>query len=230
MPRMARVVLRHMPHHVVQRGHNRQVVFAGAEDYERYLEDLRELSAALEIRVYAYCLMTNHVHLLLGPGEEVAAMGRLMKALAARATRYRNRLEGRSGTLWEGRYKSSPVQTETYLLACTRYIELNRVRARMVPAAGDYAWSSYRQRMGEEDCWIDPDPAYLDLANREAERRAQYARFVEQGVPEQELTLMREALQRGQLTGNPRFVDEVEQIIGVRVERRRPGRPSSRRG
>ncbi len=144
MPRMARVVLPHMPHHVVQRGHNRQVVFAGPEDYERHLKDLREPSAALEIRVYAYCLMTNHVHLLLGPGEEVAAMGRLMKALVARATRYRNRLEGRCGTLWEGRYKSSPVQTETYLLACTRYIELNPVRARMVPAAGDYAWSSYR--------------------------------------------------------------------------------------
>jgi len=83
MPRMARVVLPHMPHHVVQRGHNRQVVFAGDEDYERYLEDLRELSSALDIRVYAYCLMTNHVHLLLGPGEEVVAMGRLMKALAA---------------------------------------------------------------------------------------------------------------------------------------------------
>jgi len=123
---MARVVLPHMPHHVVQRGHNRQVVFAGDEDYERYLEDLRELSSALDIRVYAYCLMTNHVHLLLGPGEEVAAMGRLMKALAARATRYRNRLEGRSGTLWEGRYKSSPVQTETYLLACTRLHERPR--------------------------------------------------------------------------------------------------------
>ncbi len=102
MPRMARVVLPHMPHHVVQRGHNRQVVFAGAEDYERYLEDLRELSSALEIRVYAYCLMTNHVHLLLGPGEEVAAMGRLMKALAARATRYRNRLGERDGTLCLG--------------------------------------------------------------------------------------------------------------------------------
>nr|WP_018882225.1 transposase [Thioalkalivibrio sp. ALE27] len=85
---MARVVLPHIPHHVVQRGHNRQVVFAGPDDYERYLEDLRELSSALEIRVYVYCLMTNHVHLLLGPGEEVAAMGQLMKALAARATRY----------------------------------------------------------------------------------------------------------------------------------------------
>ncbi len=222
---MARVVLPHMPHHVVQRGHNRQVVFVGADDYERYLDDLRELSSAVDIRVYAYCLMTNHVHLLLGPGEEVAAMGRLMKALVARATRYRNRVEGRSGTLWEGRYKSSPVQTERYLLACTRDIELNPVRARMVPVAGHYAWSSYRQRIGEEDRWIDLDPAYLDLADNESDRRARYTCFVEQAILERELSLMREALQRGQLTGNQRFADQVEQIIGCR----RRGRPPSRR-
>ena len=161
MPRMARVVLPHIPHHAVQRGHHR--------------------------------------------------------------------LEGRSGTPWEGRYKSSPVQTEAYLLACARYIELNQVRARMVPAAGDYAWSSFRQRMGEEEQWIDLAPAYLDLAHREADRRARYARFVEQGVPEQEGTLMREALQRGQLTGTQWYADEVAQIIGCRIERRRPGRPPSRR-
>ena len=229
MPRMARVALPHTPHHVVQRGHNRQVVFVGAEDFERYLEDLRDLSSELGVQVYSYCLMTNHVHLLLGLGEEVAAMGRLMKALAARATRYRNGLEGRSGTLWEGRYKSSPVQTETYLLACTRYIEQNPVRARMVEVAGEYAWSSYRQRMGEADCWIDLDPVYLDLADNEAERRARYARFVEASVPERELSLMREALQRGQLTGNQRFVDEVERLIGCRIEHRGPGRPPSPR-
>jgi len=99
----------------------------------------------------------------------------------------------------------------------------------MVPAADDYAWSSFRQRMGEEEQWIDLDPAYLDLAHHEPDRRARYARFVEQGVPEQELTLKREALQRGQLTRDQRFVDEVEQIIGCRIERRRPGRPPSRR-
>ncbi|MCG5515025.1 MULTISPECIES: transposase [unclassified Ectothiorhodospira] len=228
MPRMARVVLPHTPHHVVQRGHNRQTVFVIAEDYERYLEDLRELSGMLDIRVHAYCLMTNHVHLLVDPGEEVASMGCLMKALAARATRRRNRLERRSGTLWEGRYKSSPVQTDTYLLACTRYIELNPVRAGMVSNAGDHPWSSYQQRMGHETCWINTDPGYLSLAGSEMERRARYARFVAQGVPKNELSLMREAVQRGQLTGNHQFVDEVEKIIGRRIEQRRPGRPSSR--
>ncbi|WP_256346595.1 transposase, partial [Pseudomonas gingeri] len=102
MPRMGRVVLPNYPHHIVQRGHNRQVVFAETGDFQRYLYDLRELKAVFGVKVYAYCLMDNHVHLLLAPGESVAGLGQLMKALAARMTRYRNKLEGRSGTLWEG--------------------------------------------------------------------------------------------------------------------------------
>ena len=140
MPRMGRVVLPNYPHHVVQRGHNRQVVFAGEADFRRYLDDLRELKSAFGVGVYAYCLMTNHVHLLLAPGEAVAGLGQMMKALAARATRYCNKLEGRSGTLWERRDKSSPVQTDQYLLACDRYIELNPVRARMVNRPEEYKW------------------------------------------------------------------------------------------
>ena len=92
MPRMGRLVLANYPHHVVQRGHNRQVVFAADEDYQRYLADLRELKDVFGVKVYAYCLMTNHVHLLMAPGEAIAGLGQLMKALGARATRYRNRL------------------------------------------------------------------------------------------------------------------------------------------
>ncbi|WP_290648996.1 transposase [Aquisalimonas sp.] len=229
MPRRARVVLAHVAHHVVQRGHNRQVVFAGEDDYRRYLEDIQEFSSAFDVRVYAYCLMTNHVHLLLGPGDDVASMGRLMKAVAARATRDRNRLERRTGTLWEGRYKSSPVQSDSHLLACCRYIELNPVRARMVPDPGDYPWSSYRQRLGRESgTWIDLDPCYVELGANDAERRERYRSFVEQGVPEKELALLRDALQRGQLTGDRRFVDEVENILGRRIESRGRGRPAAR--
>ena len=142
MPRMGRVVLPNYPHHVVQRGHNRRVVFAEPGDFQRYLEDLRELKTLYDVKVYAFCLMTNHVHLLLAPGNSVASLGQLMKGLAGRMTRYRNKLEGRSGTLWESRYKSSVVQTDTYLLACSRYIELNPVRAQMVQHAQDYPWSS----------------------------------------------------------------------------------------
>src|SRR5690606_6618729 len=225
MPRMGRIVLPNYPHHVVQRGHNRQVVFAADEDYQRYLMDLRELKDAFGVKVYAYCLMTNHVHLLLAPGESTSGLSQLMKALAARATRYRNRLEGRSGTLWESRYKSSVVQTDTYLLACSRYIELNPVRARMCAEPGDYPWSSYPSRTGrgESSDWLDTDPCFLALGPDPCERQERYASFVKQAVSEPEARLIREALQRGQLTGNSRFVDEVERIAGLRIERRGQG-------
>ncbi|WP_033046203.1 transposase [Pseudomonas fluorescens] len=232
MPRMGRIVLPNYPHHVVQRGHNRQVVFAVAEDYQRYLSDLRELKDAFGVKVYAYCLMTNHVHLLLAPGESTAELGRLMKALAARATRYRNRLEGRSGTLWESRYKSSVVQSDSYLLACSRYIELNPVRARMVADVADYAWSSYRSRVDDEagGDWLDADPCFLALGDTSMERRLRYEKFVRQAIPTDQLRLIRDALQRGQLTGTSRFVDEVERIVGVRIEQRGQGRPRAESG
>ncbi|MGL4316818.1 MAG: transposase [Pseudomonas sp.] len=223
MPRMGRVVLPNYPHHIVQRGHNRQVVFVQREDHERYLADLRELKQVFGVKVYAYCLMTNHVHLLLQP-DAATGLGQLMKALAARMTRYRNRLEGRSGTLWESRYKSSVVQSDTYLLACCRYIELNPVRARMAADAGDYPWSSYRQRM-EGGGWLDSDPCYLALGADEQARRQRYRSFVAQAVDTLEWQTIRNALQRGQLTGNTRFIEEVEQLIGKRIEVRAQGRP-----
>lgn len=227
MPRLGRVLLPNYPHHIVQRGHNRQVVFAEDADFERYLADLHELKDAFGVKVYAYCLMTNHVHLLLARDDSLAGLSQLMKTLAARATRYRNRLEGRSGTLWESRFKSSIVQSDAYLLACSRYIELNPVRACMVAEAGDYPWSSYALRIGAapEQNWLDDDPCFKALGATDEERRRRYAEFVRQAVSAEELSLIREALQRGQLTGNNRFVDEVERIAGVRIERRKQGRP-----
>ncbi|MCX5509376.1 MULTISPECIES: transposase [unclassified Pseudomonas] len=227
MPRGGRVLLPHCPHHIVHRGHNRQVVFAQDTDFQRYLADLRELKDAFGVKVYAYCLMTNHVHLLLVPDDACAGLSQLMKTLAARATRYRNRLEGRSGTLWESRFKSSIVQSDTYLLACCRYIELNPVRARMTVEAGDYPWSSYSIRMGaaKRQNWLDDNPLFEALGETEELRRKRYAEFVRQAISDGELSLIRDAIQRGQLTGSSRFVDEIAQITGKRIERRKQGRP-----
>ncbi|MSU94653.1 transposase [Pseudomonas mandelii] len=230
MPRMGRVVLPNYPHHVVQRGHNRQVVFAEPGDFQRYLDDLRELKTLYDVKVYAFCLMTNHVHLLLAPRDSAASLGQLMKGLAGRMTRYRNKLEGRSGTLWESRYKSSVVQTDTYLLACSRYIELNPVRAQMVQRAQDYPWSSLHLRLNEAagNHWLDEDLCFTELGNTHAERLARYTSFMEQTIPSTELQLIRGALQRGQLTGNPRFTDEIEKITGLRISHRVQGRPAKR--
>jgi len=132
MPRRARIILSNTAHHIVQRGHNRQAVFIEDADYQYYLRTLREWKEELAIKVYGYCLMTNHVHLIIDPCEDRDNLGKLMKRLAGRQTRYVNYLERRSGSLWEGRYKSSPIETDTYLLACCRYVELNPVKAGMV--------------------------------------------------------------------------------------------------
>ena len=226
MPRNGRIVLPHYPHHIVQRGHNRQVVFADPSDCQYYLATLAEFKVVYGLKIYAFCLMTNHVHLLVRPSEEASGMAALMKRLAERQTRYRNKMEGRSGTLWESRYKSSPVQTDRYLLACKRYIELNPVRARVVSNPASYPWSSYSGSIGKNTfTWLNFDPCYLALGTTMEERSRRYMAYVNSSIPEAEWELIREAVRRNQLTGTPRFVDEVESIIGMRVENRKPGRP-----
>ena len=124
MPRTARIVVMGYPHHIIQRGHNRQVVFASDEDYQYYLDNLCEWKEKLGCKVYAYCLMTNHVHLIVDPGEDGGNLARLMKRVAGRQTRYLNKLQKRTGSLWEGRFKSSTISADEYLLACSRYVEV----------------------------------------------------------------------------------------------------------
>lgn len=229
MPRMARVVLPMYPHHVVQRGHNRQVVFAAPADYRRYLDTLYEFKTVYRVRLYAWCLMTNHVHLLLAPEDE-KGLGKLMKRLGGRQTRYCNVLEGRSGTLWEGRYKSSVVQSDAYLFACCRYIELNPVRARMVMAAEEYPWSSCGERLGMEPrSMLDDKRDALAVAAERHDHPFKWRDYLRSSIPEGEWDLIRTAVQRGQLTGNERFTAEIAAIIGRRIERRGRGRPERSR-
>jgi len=226
MPRKARVVVPNCPHHVVQRGHNRKVVFVEDRDYQYYLGSLREWKTELGCKVYAYCLMANHVHLIVDPGKDPTRLGRLMKRMAGRQTRLVNKLEGRTGTLWESRYKSSAIESEQYLLTCSRYIELNPVRANRVAAANEYRWSSYQERVGEvRGDLLDQDPCYLGLGRDAQERSERYRLFVEVGESKSDLNLIREALQRGQLTGSQKFVSQIEEKLGVRIEQRKRGRP-----
>lgn len=228
MPRIKRVILPNYPHHIIQRGHNRQVIFAQNADFQKYIENIQELKIKFGIKVFAYCLMTNHIHLLLQPGEDISKLPIFMKTLAGRTTRYFNLLEGRSGTLWESRYKSSPVQKDLYLLACCRYIELNPVRAGITTDPAAYPWSSYIMRMGGDDNekgWLDLDPMFLSLGETKTHRREKYQTLMHENATPEEFKLIRESVRRGQLTGNSRFEDAVEQIIKRRIERRKQGRP-----
>jgi len=226
MPRKARIILPDCPHHIVQRGHNRQAVFVEQRDYQYYLGNLAASKAELGCKVYGYCLMTNHVHLIVDPGDEPENLGRLIKTVAGRQTRLVNRLEQRTGSLWEGRYKSSPIETERYLMACCRYVELNPVRAGMVRDPADYPWSSFQAKAGlAEQDWLDFDPYYCALGGTSKHSRARYSEWVRLGSADNEISLIRTALQRGQLTGSNRFREQVEARTGLRVECRGRGRP-----
>lgn len=229
MPRSSRVVLSNCPHHIIQRGHNRQIVFAGDEDYLYYLENLKEWKHELGCKIYAFCLMTNHVHLIVDPGEKVENLALLMKRVSGRQTRYVNKMEGRSGTLWEGRYKSSPIKAGEYLLACCRYIELNPVRAKIVEKPEKYKWSSYRYKVRIEELdWLDLDPFYVGMGKTKKEREDKYKKWMEETVPDGEWELIRQVVQRGQLTGSNRFIEEVSKRSGKRIEFRGQGRPKGR--
>jgi len=161
MPRRPRVILPDTPLHIIQRGNNRQACFAADDDYCFYLDWLKEYSVKTGCSIHAYVLMTNHVHLLLSCASSEGA-GALMKALGQRYVQYVNRTYRRSGTLWEGRFRSCLAQEDTYFLVCQRYIELNPVRAEMVSHPGEYRWSSYRANaQGEANMLLSPHPLYM---------------------------------------------------------------------
>jgi putative transposase len=225
MPRTGRIVIPNCPHHIIHRGHNRQPVFVSDDDYRHYLRNLTELKKDLGCRVYAYCLMTNHVHLIVDPGESSDALAVLLKRVAGRQTRYVNTLEKRTGTIWEGRYRSSPICKDTYLLACSRYIELNPVRAAIVTEPLLYRWSSYREKVEGPAEMVDLDPGFLSLGDSDSARRRSYKEWVSSSVPDDEWKRIHDAAQHGHLTGGEEFQQLVAERLGVRLDYRNPGRP-----
>lgn len=225
MPRKRRVVLPGYPHHILHRGHNRQAVFKEEEDYSKYLADVKELKRTFGLDVYAWCLLPNEVHLLVNPGDDAAAMGEFMKSLAARMTRFRNAREARRGTLWESRYRSSPVQ-ESWMLPCVRFLETLPVQEQWVPNADGYRWTSLAERLGPGGVGVlDTVPGWQTLGLDEVRRRQAYTTYLNAAAPEWEQELIRNAVERNQLTGDADFADEVEAITGNRISNRGRGRP-----
>ena len=225
MPRRPRVMLPGVPMHIIQRGNNRSICFAADEDYCRYLDWLQELAPATGCHVHAFVLMTNHVHLLLSC-DAPDGVGKLMKALGQRYVQYFNRTYRRSGTLWEGRYRSCLLQAEDYLLACMRYIELNPVRAGMVEHPADYRWSSYRANAQDEALlWLQSHALYAalgaDAAGRQAAYRELFRYELEPGVVDQ----IRLAANGNVVLGDSRFSEQIASALGRRVTHKPAGRP-----
>lgn len=225
MPRRPRVLLAGYPLHIVQRGINREPCFFTDEDYFCYLHWLDESARAYGCAIHAYALMTNHVHLLLSPKED-GASSRLMQSLGRRYVQYANRFYRRTGSLWEGRFKSSVVQAESYLLACQRYIELNPVRAGMVADPGQYRWSSYRANgLGEIDVCLTQHELYRSLGCDGGERQAAYRALFRPELDTQAVDDISKALQLGMPVGNERFAETICESLGIRHNSGKRGRP-----
>ena len=172
--------------------------------------------------------MTNHVHLLVTPLVE-HGISQMMQALGARYVRYWNKRYGRSGTLWEGRYKASLIDSDQYLLICMRYIELNPVRANMVKHPGDYPWSSYRANTIEDaDELIDEHPVFSALASRRSARKHAYRELFRHCMDEETIHKIRDTLNRELAFGRAEFKDRIERITHRQTRLGRPGRPSIR--
>jgi putative transposase len=210
---------------VIQRGNNRQACFHAGDDYRFYLEWLGSCARETGCSVHAYVLMTNHVHLLVS-SLTTEGVGKLMKRLGQRYVQYFNRSYGRSGTLWEGRFRSCLTQEESYVLACYRYIELNPVRAGIVDHPGEYPWSSYRANaQGEESGWLAPHDCYRGLALDDQARQAAYRELFRQRLDPGVVDEIRGATNSNYVLGSARFQDQVSKALGRRVVRGRSGRP-----
>lgn len=225
MPRCPRILLPDYPLHIVQRGINREPCFFAEEDYQCYLHWLEEAARNCRCAIHAYVLMTNHVHLLLTPAVS-GAPARLMQSLGRRYVQYINRTYRRTGSLWEGRYKSSVVQEESYLLACMRYIELNPVRAAMVADPGGYRWSSYQANgLGQPDARLTPHPLYLGLDVEATRRCHAYRALFRPQLDADAASDVRHALQLGMPLGSDRFAETICARQGIRRNTGKRGRP-----
>ena len=225
MPRRTRVHIDGLPLHIVQRGHNRAACFFDDQDRVAYLGWLSDALEHERCWLHAYVLMTNHVHLLLTP-EHAARVPQVLISVGRRYVQYINHTYGRTGTLWDGRYKSSLVQAETYLLLCQRYIELNPVRAGMVADPAGYRWSSYRANgLGQTDPLLTAHPLYLALGVDDESRRAAYRDLFRTTLDDAPLSELRMALNQDQPIGNDRFYREIEVMTGQRRALRKRGRP-----
>ncbi len=229
MPRKPRFYLPGVPAHVIQRGNNRQVVFFCDDDYQAYLTWLREGAVRFGCAVHAYVLMSNHVHLLVTPAAR-DSISRTIQYVGRHYVTYINAQYGRSGTLWEGRHKGSIISSDAYFLTCSRYIELNPVRAGMVGLPDEYRWWSYRTNAaGELSPLIEQHALYLALGNSPQSRQEAYSALFSEMLEQGDIEAIRACAQSGTPLGNDRFRREIEAVLQRKVGQERRGRPARQR-
>ncbi len=225
MARLPRITPVDVPVHIIQRGNNRQVCFVSPDDHVAYVCWLKEYSGKYGVDIHAWVMMTNHVHLLCTP-RRTGAVSSMIQSLGRRYVRYFNYEYQRTGTLWEGRYKSCLIQADLYLLEVYRYIELNPVRAEMVTDPGKYCWSSYQMNaLGKKSDLCTPHPVYLDLGKNPEDRRSTYKKLFCHHIDGELLKDIRTNVNSGMVVGNDHFRKGIETLTGRRVQPKKRGRP-----
>lgn len=225
MARLARLVIPHQPHHLIQRAHQDVQLFRDAEDYGSFLAWLSEAARLFQVAVHAYVLMPDHLHLLLTPSDE-AGLGKMMQWLGRHYVPYFNKKYQRNGGLWQGRYRATVIEAARYLIPCSLYIEGNPQRAGLVADAVDYPWSSYQHHIGlKPDPVVSDHPLYWALGNTPFQREATYREQMQQALPEQELQALTAATLKGWLLGSAAFKAEMGKLTERRMEPIRRGRP-----
>jgi putative transposase len=228
MARLPRYVIPGQPQHIIQRGNNRQVIFVADPDYRFFRDALVEAATKHGLAIHAYVWMTNHIHLLATP-ESDHSISKVFQAVGRRYVQYFNFTYRRSGTLWEGRYRATVVDSDRYLLTLMRYIELNPVRAGMVAHPGDYLWSSYRRHaQGESGLnvdWLTVHEEYRRLGRDEAERQGAYRQLFQAAISETDLAEIRNCSHKGWALGGERFREQIEALGRRRAVSKGVGRP-----
>lgn len=223
MARQPRFLLPGQPQHIIQRGNNRNTLFADEQDYRVYLETLHEACNHHNCQLHAYVLMTNHVHLLLTP-ETDTGISKTLQAIGRKYVQHFNYRYHRTGTLWEGRFKAAIIDSENYLLHCYRYIELNPVRAGMVSKIHEYRWSSYRHNAcGDQNTLIQPHPLYLELGSTAEQRQAIYRDLFKNTLSQHSLETLRNCSQKSWVLGSEKFKQEIEQLTLRQASPRKRG-------
>ena len=225
MARLPRLVVPNQPHHVIQRGSGAQPIFHDEADYRAFLAWLREVAKACKVAIHAYVLMPNHLHLLASPSDE-GGLAQMMQRVGRLYVPYFNQKYGRAGSLWQGRFKTSLVEGQPYLLVCSRYIELNPVRAQLVGDPLDHPWSSYAHHAGaRSDPLITDHPLYWALGNTPFQREAAYIELVQAGLTGDELTSINQALLKGWPLGTDSFKAQLQQKLQRQIGPAKRGRP-----
>lgn len=228
MARLPRLVVPHYLHHIVQIGNDRQPIFREEEDYASFLRWVREAARQFKVAIHAYVLMPDHLHILATPSDETG-LGRMMQWIGRHYVPYYNAKYQRSGTLWQGRYKATILEPDPYFLLCSRYIEMNPVRAGVVSSPDDYPWSSYPHHVGvKPDPVITDHPVFWRLGNTPFDREASYRQLLGQDLPRQDIDQITDATLKGWPLGSDTFKLGLSKVTSRRVSPAKRGRPVKR--